>query len=322
MHFRIAVIAMAALAMVFARGPAQAQSADDYPQRCKVINYIVPFGAGGGTDRWARILSSVAIDEFGVPWHVKNMPGASAVVGWRHALGQPADGCTILQGSPTPVLALLSEAKPPIQPDQIKIAAYVSAFRAIVVAAKGKEWSTWEGLVKYAKANPGKLTLGGSLSNSVGAANVMNEAGLKVTYVPYPETAKAIADFLGGHITLAAATTSTIQTIVPEKATAVINTSDIPLDEKTRKQFGNIPSATSLGMSGISFPRWVGVHPDTPDAIAEKVSVGVGKILKSKSVKRLLRKIGEEIIYSPRAEATGKYERMVKAMRKNVKLVK
>ena len=85
-----------------------------YPE--KMIKYIVVFKAGGGTDRWARILSSGAIDNFGQPWHVINVPGADGIVGWRQAIKGKPDGYTIVQGSSTPVIALVKEEKPPISP--------------------------------------------------------------------------------------------------------------------------------------------------------------------------------------------------------------
>ena len=294
--------------------------AAEYPN--KIITYVVPFGAGGGTDRWARILAGSAIDHFGQPFHVRNMPGASAVVGWKKVLARPADGYTIIQGSPTPILSLLLEKKPPIKPSQIKIVAYLSSFRAILTAKKGKKWSDWKGLAAYAKANPGKLTVGGSNSNLTGVANLMKQAGLKITYVPYPSTGKAVADFLGGHIKLLAATTSTIAGLVPEKGTVVVNTSDLPLSKKTQKKLGNPPTAADLGFKGISFPRWLGVHPDTPDAIADAISVKFGKLLKAKSVRKLIKKVGEEVIYVPRKKAQAKYNQMVKDMGTAVKLLK
>lgn len=314
-----ALVLTLALPGLIALAPAKGFAAE-YPE--KTITWVVPFGAGGGTDRWARVLSSAAIDHFGQALHVRNMPGASGVVGWKKTLELPADGYTILQGSPTPVLSLLREQTPPLKPDDIKIAAYLSAFRAILMAQPGQPWSDWEGLVKYAKANPGKLTIGGTDSNLVGAANLLDQAGLSATLVPYPDTGKATADFLGGHVMTLAATTSTALTIVPEKATVVVNTSDLALDEKTAGKLGGPPSATDLGYKGISFPRWVGVHPDTPDEIADAISAKLANLVKDKAVVGLMKKLGEEVIFVPRKEAQAKYKNMVNAMRKAVELLK
>ncbi len=291
----------------------------EYPE--KMITYVVPFSAGGGTDRLARILSSTAIDHFGQPWHVVNIPGASGIVGWKDVLKKPADGYTILQSSSTPIIALLMEEKPALSPDQIKIACYVAGFRSIVTSKPGTEWSTWEKFKAYAKKNPGKITVAGTMSNLIGAANMFDQAGIQVNLVPYPSTGGAVADFLGGHVDTLAATASTIGTLIPQKGVAVVNTSDIPLSPKA-KEFKGVPGAKDLGYKGMFFPRWVGVHPDTPDKIVDSISQKMGSLLKDKAIKALFKKVGEEITYLPRAEADAAYQDMVKAVKKTVKLLK
>lgn len=298
-------------------GSGLAQAAE-YPN--KTITWVAAFGAGGGTDRWARILSMVAIDVLGQATHVRNMPGASGVVAWKHILEQPADGYTIYHASSTPVLGLLSEKDAPFGPDKLKVVAYVSQFRSILMAQPGKEWSDWNSFKSYAKANPGKLSIGGTLSLLLGVAVILEQEGLKVNYVPYASTGKAMADFLGGHVSAGVGTASTALTLVPEKAVAVLNTSALPLPESVSKSLGNPPLASKLGYKGaINFPNLVGVHPDTPDEIADLLSTKIGEILAHKSVKRLVKKIGEEIIYVPRKEATGKFNQMVIDMKAGLK---
>lgn len=286
-----------------------------------VITWVVPFSPGGGTDRWARILSSASFDVFGMAMRVRNKPGASGVVGWKWVLSKKADGCTILQASSTPVIALLKEKSPPIQPDQIKIVVYVSSFRSILLSAPGKPWATLDGLKTYAKRNPGKLTVGGSQSLSLAQAFFFDQLGLKLTYVPYSGTGKAVSDFLGGHIHLVAVTASTGKGLVPGRAVAVVNTSPLPLSKKLKKQFKGVPSAKELGLKGASFPRWVGVHPDTPDAVADELSEKIGKLLKHKAVRKLIKKVGEEIIFVPRKEARKEYRQLVENLKGAVKLL-
>lgn len=311
-------VAILATAAVFAG--AVNSSAAEFPD--KTIQWIAAFGAGGGTDRWARVLSTVAIDVLGQPTHVRNKPGASGVVAWKYILEQPADGHTIYHASSTPVLSLLSEKDAPFGPDRLKVVAYVSEFRSILMALPGKDWSDWEGFKAYAKANPGKISIGGTLSLLLGVAVVLDSENLKVTYVPYSSTGKAMADFVGGHISAAAGTASTALTLVPEKAVVVLNTSSLPLDEKVAKQLGNPPLASNLGYKrAISFPNLIGVHPDTPDAIADILSERIGEMLKQKSVVQLISKMGEEIIYVPRAEATKRYNQMIENMRSGLKLI-
>ena len=188
------------------------------------------------------------------------------------------------------------------------------------MAQPGKEWSDWNSFKSYAKANPGKLSIGGTLSLLLGVAVILEQEGLKVNYVPYSSTGKAMADFLGGHVSAGVGTASTALTLVPEKAVAVLNSSGLPLPEKVAKSLGNPPLASKLGYKGaINFPNLVGVHPDTPDEIADLLSKKIGEILAHKSVKRLVKKIGEEIIYVPRKEATGKFNQMVIDMKAGLK---
>jgi tripartite-type tricarboxylate transporter receptor subunit TctC len=292
--------------------------AAEYPN--KTISWIAAFGAGGGTDRWARILSTVAIDVLGQATHVRNMPGASGVVAWKYLLEQPADGYAVYHGSSTPVLGLLSEKDAPFGPEKLKVVAYISQFRSILMAQPGKAWSDWSSFKSYAKANPGKISIGGTLSLLLGVAVVLEEEGLKVTYVPYSSTGKAMADFVGGHISAGVGTASTALTLVPQKATAVLNSSRLPLPEKVAKSLGNPPLASELGYKGaINFPNLIGVHPDTPDEIADLLSEKVGEILAHKSVKQLVSKIGEEIIYVPREKATGEYNKMISDMKAGLK---
>ena len=98
----------------------------------------------------------------------------------------------------------------------------------------------------------------------------------------------------------------------------MVNTSDIPIK---KKGFENVPSAEDLGYNGMSFPRWVGVHPDTPEEIVKAISDKTGKLLKDKAVSGLIKKIGEEIIFIPYPEVEQKYKNMVEAMKRSVKLL-
>jgi len=290
-----------------------------YPD--KMITYIVPFAAGGGTDRIARVLSTAAIDHFGQPWHIVNMPGASGVVGWKEVLNQPADGYTIYQGSSTPVLALLMEEKPPLKPSDMKICCYVAGFRSIVVSKPNSEWSTWEKFKAYAKANPGKITMGGTESNLLGAAAMFDQAGIDINFIPYSSTGSAVADFLGGHVDCLTATASTVLPLIPEKAVAVVNTSDVALPE-TMKEFKGVPDATALGYEGMFFPRFIGVHPDTPEEIVDAISQKMGSLMEDKIIMGFFEKLGEETNFVPKEKAQASYSRMVERLKKAIKLIK
>jgi tripartite-type tricarboxylate transporter receptor subunit TctC len=290
-----------------------------YPE--KMITMIVPFKAGGGGDRWSRVLSTKAIDYLGQPWHVVNIPGASAMVGWKELLKRPADGYTIQYGSYTPVIGAVQEEKPPIDVSYIKVVCYLSPMRTILVSKPGTGWSTWEGLKAYAKKNPGKITVGGTAAFCLTTAYLFDQAGVKATIVPYASTADSVADFLGGHISMLGASVSTVKPLIPEKAVGVVNTSEVPIP-KVHKELKNVPSAKDLGYEGMALPRYISIHPETPDGMVNFISEKIGSLLKDKAIKSLLKKMGEEIWFVPRSEAQKDYNRMLEKIEKAVKLLK
>jgi tripartite-type tricarboxylate transporter receptor subunit TctC len=156
----------------------------------------------------------------------------------------------------------------------------------------------------------------------VGCVNLLDQAGLDVTYVPYPSTGNSIADFIGGHVDVLVASVSSVKPLIPDKAVPVVNTANMAIDKKKFPEFKGIPNATDLGYEGLTFPRWVGVHPDTPDEIADEISKKMDVLLKLKSVQRLISRMGEEIIFIPREQAVKEYDKTIRIMTKAVQILK
>lgn len=299
--------------------PQRAAMADEYPN--KVVETVVPFGAGGGTDRWARVMSSAGFDVFKHGMRVQNRGGASGTVGWKYMLEQGPDGNTILLASPTPVIAALLEKKPPFDPANVKIVAYYSIMRPTLMAPKGKPYSTWDGLIKELKAGGKKPTIGGTITQVLGPANLLNQLGLanRVIFVTYSGTGKAVNDFLGGHIDMVAVTSSTALTLAG-RSVAIVNGSDLEYPKKLKKALGTVPNAKTLGLKPFDPPRFIAMHPDTPEAQVAAMSDSIGKLLKIKSVKKLIGKLGEEIVYLPYDKAAAAYKDTLATSKKNLPL--
>lgn len=299
--------AAAAVAMMTAGAVTAPVQAADWPS--KTITWIVPFGAGGGTDRWSRILAGSAPDHFnGQGFHVRNRPGGSGIAGWKWLLDRPADGYSVLMNSSTPVIALALESKPALDPAKdVKICAFVSAFRSYALALNDSPYKTVDDVVKASKAGK-KITVGGTQSHLLGQANFWSQLGVNLTYVGYDGSGQANSDFLGGHVDLSGQTGTGATGIAPEKARILVNTSDQGnppgLEEAVKAK---VPTAADYNVDGLSFPRWVGVHPDTPDAICQAISASMGTLVKDKAVTQLLKRVKEEVIFTPMEEAQKKY---------------
>ncbi|MEL0106464.1 MAG: tripartite tricarboxylate transporter substrate binding protein [Rhodospirillaceae bacterium] len=295
-----------------------------YPKR--TVTWVVPFGAGGGTDRWSRIMSTAGFEEkiWGRGLRVRNIPGASGVKGWKWMMDKKADGHTILMASPTPVLALARESKPILDPlKDIKICAFIGYFRPNVTIHKGKPYTDLKSLVAYAKKNPGTVTVGGSGSNILGAAVLFKQFGVTMNYVQYPGSGPAVSDFLGKHIDIMVGPDEIMRNHAPKKATIVATSSNKPHPPGYEKEVGNkVPQPKDLGFKqSFEGLRWIGVHPKTKQSTCKEVSNAVQKTLKFKPVKKLMGKIKAQPIFTPMEQAQKDYVEMVKATRAAVDLL-
>ena len=296
-----------------------------YPK--KTVTWVVPFGAGGGTDRWSRIMSTAGFEKeiWGRGLRVRNIPGASGVKGWKWLMDKKPDGHTIYMASPTPVLALARESKPILDPlKDIKICAFIGFFRPNVMIHKDRPYNDLKSLVAYAKKNPGKVTVGGSGSNLLGAATLFRQLGAKMNYVVYPGSGKTVADFLGKHIDIGVTPDEISRNLAPKKALIVATSSNKPHPKGYEKEVGNdVPQPKDLGLKD-SFEgiRWIGVHPKTKQSVCKAVSVAVQKTLKFKPVAKLMKKIKAQPIFTPMEQAQKEYISMVAATRAAVTLLR
>ncbi len=298
--------------------PAQAEYPND-----KTITMLVPFGAGGGTDRWARVFASSAFDVVERGMRVQNRGGASGTVGWKHMLDKGADGYTVIMASPTPVLAALAEKKPPFDPGKdLKMVAYYSIMKTTLMAPKSTDFDTWEKFIAYLKSDKDKLTVGGTMTHVIGIMQALNQLGLgdKIIPVVYSGTGKAMNDYVGGHIKAVALTTSTAITMT-DKHNAIFNASNLDYPKKAAGILGDVPNAKSLGLKPYMPPRFLAMHPDTPDEQADAMTKVFEKLLAQKPVVNLIKKLDEEIIFMPRAEAEKAYSEVVDVARTNIKLM-
>jgi tripartite-type tricarboxylate transporter receptor subunit TctC len=187
--------------MLVALQPAAA-IADDYPSR--PVTIVVPFTAGGPADTAARTISEVLRHHLGQPIVTENRPAASGITGTEAvALGE-GDGYTLLLGG-IAALALI----PPVQKVRYDVEKDFAPLGLIwrspqVFAVRPSlDIKTVADFVAYAKANPGKVTIGsagnGTVTHLAGEL-LKRESGISLLHVPYRSTANSLTDLVGGHI--------------------------------------------------------------------------------------------------------------------------
>ncbi len=176
--------------------------AADYPAR--PITLIVPWPAGGSTDTHLRKLAEIASRQLGQPIVIENKPGASGMLGPSvMARNAAPDGYTISQLT---VAAFRQPYMQKVDWDPLKDFTYiigVSGYTFGVVVKSDSPFKSFEDLMAYAKANPGKMSYastGTGTSPHLLVEDLAAKAGVQLLHVPYKGNADSTQALMGGHV--------------------------------------------------------------------------------------------------------------------------
>src|SRR5688572_21963452 len=196
MRRREFVIAGGALAASLAL-PARAA----YPD--KPVRYIIAFAAGGESDIAARLQQGVWRRKYGQELVIESKPGAGGALAWSQLNTFPGDGYTIM-GTNLPHIVLQPfEGNVQYKTDDITNVHFFNYTPDGIVVRNESPFKTYQEFIAAAKANPGKLNMAGSGTNSANhAANerLNQAAGVKNTYVAFKGTGDLLSSLLGGHV--------------------------------------------------------------------------------------------------------------------------
>ena len=192
---------------------ASAQAPDTRP-----VTLVVPIAAGGGVDTIGRIFAAQLAERLKQPWVVENRPGAGGVLGLDSVAKAVPDGHTMVVIETSAVLQKWLHKNVPfdVVADFAPVA-QMATTPLLLFANASLPVSNVTELIAYAKANPGKLSVGtpgiGS-PHHLAVAMLNAAAGIDITHVPYKGTAPALNDLLGGQIPLIWATPNVVMQYV------------------------------------------------------------------------------------------------------------
>lgn len=180
----------------------QAQPAN-YP--VKPVRAVVPFAPGSATDQVARAFTAKMAETLGQTFVVENKPGANGMLGADSVAKAAPDGYTILIGTNSTNAALKSLMKrlPYDQDTAFAPVAFLGQVPLIVAINIDITSRTLKEFVAFAKAKPNELNYASaSTSQRVSTEMLMSMAGIQMTMVPYKSSPGAIADLIGGQVSL------------------------------------------------------------------------------------------------------------------------
>jgi tripartite-type tricarboxylate transporter receptor subunit TctC len=274
---------------------ARLAAADDYPSR--PVRLIVGFTAGAASDVNARIFARAAGPILGQQIVVENKPGAGSSIAAHYVAHAPNDGYTLfLPALSSLTNEIVNPTSPPLDlgKDFAPIAQlaegpfYLTVNPALGVHSVGE-------LVALAKAKPGELSYGsvgaGSLPHLCGVL-FEQQAGIKLTHIPYPGSPESIVDLIAGRIAMVFAVgSSTIGQINSGQLLPLATTG-----AKRSTLLPNVPTMTEAGVPGFAFNLWLGLLAPlgTPQPIIAKLADAAHKSAQTAETIDALHKQGYE----------------------------
>ncbi len=221
--------------------------AQEFPQQ--PVKLLIPYAAGGGTDTAARIIALQMAANLAQPIVPENRAGAGGAIALDALAKSRPDGYTMAVGNIGP-LAIARAVRDDVPYDVFKDFSFVGSaclIEMVLVIRPGLNITTFEQMLAYAKANPGKLSyaVSGGLGTSIHLQMeyLKAMAGVNIVAVPYKGEAPAVTDMLGGHVDIGLITTSLAAPYVKSgKVNALVLPAlsrssllpDVPLDSETR----------------------------------------------------------------------------------------
>ncbi|HEX5959346.1 MAG TPA: tripartite tricarboxylate transporter substrate binding protein [Hyphomicrobiaceae bacterium] len=270
-------------------GPAVA---DDYPSHS--VRIIVPFGAGGPADIYARYVGEKLQEALGQPFVVEARPGAGSFIGTSEVAKSAPDGYTLLMMSNTHTV---NETLRPNRPfdlmrDFVGIAP-VNYSDLIMVVHPSVPAKNLKDFLALVKAKPGDLNYASSgLGTPYHMAAELFKAmtGTSIVHVPHKASGDARTAVLGGHVQMMLDAISTSASNVQAGKLVALGTTG-----KVRSDLlPNVPTIAEAGVPGYEATIWLGLMAPkgTPKAVVDKLNAEVNKVLDKPETKAIWAKQG------------------------------
>jgi len=198
----IAVPLVAALLLWRISGVFNSGAETTYP--AQPIHVVVPYGAGGGTDNFVRLLSKSIADHelLPQPLVVINQPGGSGTIGSRYVKDARPDGYRILCHHESIITAKLSGSVP-FGPEAFEPIVQTGGINLLVVVREDAPYQSMHDLLEAAKQEPKKLRFGANLGSPAHFTAMKLEAaypGAQFNLITAGGGQKRFVSLLGGHL--------------------------------------------------------------------------------------------------------------------------
>ena len=288
-RFRIAAVAALIFCVPLVATAQQPAATSDWPT--KPIRFVVPYPPGGGTDIIARIVQERLSAALGQPIVIENRGGAAGNIGTEVAAKSAPDGYTFLftLSSHTINPAVYDKLPFDVEKDFIGVS-MVASLPQIITAHPSQPFSDLQGMVAFAKANPGKLnfaSVGNGSPSHIAGELLKLKAGVDMVHVPYKGGGPAVTANLGGEVQL-------MFVSIPPALQHVKAGKLKPLGVTTLKRTPAAPDiptvAEALNLPDYEVDSWYAVFAPakTPAAVVARMQAEIAKVVQLPEIREKL----------------------------------
>ena len=303
------------LMLAFITSNAVAQS---FPS--KPVRLIVTYPPGGSSDLMARVFGQKLSEVWGQQVIIESKPGAAGSIGMEFSARQPADGYTFVVGNigPAAVNPLLSKVPYSMEKDFVPVS-LISTGPNVLVVNSAWQVKSFDEILAYARAYPGKLSYGTSGPGSVShlsAEMMKNITKVNMVEIPYKGGVLGVQDLLGQQIqfifsdalpAMAHIRAGKLRALCTTGAQRFVLLPELPTCDST------VPGLVVVNWWGVLFPAGVS------KAIVDKFHADMVKVIQDPVVKQKFADLGVEAVSSTPAQ----FGNFIKAeMDKYTKLIK
>ena len=270
----------------------QPAAAQDYPAR--QVRLIVPFGAGGPADVYARVIAQHLSEEMKQTFIVENRPGAGSIIGTDAVAKSAPDGYTLLVMSNTHTT---NESLVPNKPfelmrDFVPVAPinYSDLIMVVHPSVPAKDLKEFIALAKSKAGGLNYASSGAGTPYHMAGELFKSMSGTDIVHVPHKASGEARSAVLGGHVQMMFdAITTMTSNVTAGQARALATTG-----AKRSALTPDVPTVAEAGVAGYEATIWLGVMAPagTPKDIVDKLNAGINKVLARPDVKEAWAKQG------------------------------
>ncbi|CAN7659996.1 tripartite tricarboxylate transporter substrate-binding protein [Acidovorax sp. LjRoot118] len=281
-------------------------TAQEYPSKDKTVTIVVPFAAGGPTDRVARDLAEALRKPLGANVVVDNTAGAGSSIGAARVARAAPDGYTLLLNhiGMSTMPALYRKLAFSV-PNDFEYLGMVNDVPMTLIARPTMAANNYKELSAWLAQNKGKINLGNAgLGSASHLCGLMFQSAVQIdmTPVPYKGTAPAITDLIGGQIDLLCdQTTNTSGQIESKKVKAYAVTTPKRLTTPLLK---DLPTLAESGLKNFEVTIWHGLYgpKGTPPDVVKKINDALKVALKDPEFIKKQEGLGAVVVTDKRVE--------------------